>query len=114
MRHRERQRKTTMTTRVRKLWWRETLVLMGSAVAFLVFFGLAIPLLTTWLDTSRLLGLPLGKVMAGGGIVVAFIVIVFWQAAAQERLDRRFGQGDAGGKGEGPAGNLEQGRGPRS
>ena len=76
------------------IWWRETLVLMGSAVAFAAFFGLFLPLLSGWLDDSIVLGLPLGTVMAGGGSILVLIALAFWYCSRQDRLDEAFGVSD--------------------
>jgi putative solute:sodium symporter small subunit len=41
------------------------------------------------LNTIQFLGFPLGFYMAAQGSLIAFVLMLFWFASAQDRIDRR-------------------------
>jgi putative solute:sodium symporter small subunit len=42
------------------------------------------------LNTIQFLGFPLGFYMAAQGSLIAFVLMLFWFASAQDRIDRRY------------------------
>jgi putative solute:sodium symporter small subunit len=71
-----------------RLW---TLVLTGGCVALIVILTVIVPLFTTAINSYRLLEFPAGYYLMAEGAIVIFVVLIFWAAGRQERLDRKLG-----------------------
>ena len=54
-------------------------------------FSFVVHLFVDSLNTIEILGFPLGFYMAAQGSLIAFVVMLFWFAYAQDRIDRRYG-----------------------
>jgi putative solute:sodium symporter small subunit len=54
-------------------------------------FSFAIHYFVNELNTIQFLGFPLGFYMAAQGSLIAFVVMLFWFAYAQDRIDRKYG-----------------------
>ena len=71
--------------------WNETLRLMWVVMALWVFFSFVVHAFATQLNAIVILGFPLGFYMAAQGSLIAFVVICFWNAKAQNAIDEKYG-----------------------
>ncbi len=71
--------------------WNETLRLMWIIMALWVFFSFVVHMFATQLNNIVILGFPLGFYMAAQGSLIAFVVICFWNAKAQNAIDEKYG-----------------------
>ena len=71
--------------------WKETLRLMWIVMALWVFFSFFIHMFAIPLNNIVILGFPLGFYMAAQGSLIAFVVICFWNAKAQNAIDEKYG-----------------------
>jgi putative solute:sodium symporter small subunit len=53
-------------------------------------FSFAVHLFVDDLNTIQFLGFPLGFYMAAQGSLIAFVLMLFWFASAQDRIDRKY------------------------
>ena len=72
-------------------YWRKTSRLMWTILAlwFVASFGVhffAVPL-----NGIKIFGFPLGFYFAAQGSLIAFVVLCFWNAHAQNKIDEEFG-----------------------
>jgi putative solute:sodium symporter small subunit len=73
--------------------WRRTRNLMWVTLALWFIFGFLIHMFVVPLNkiTIPVLGFPLGFYMAAQGSLIAFVLILFWFAWRQDRIDRDHG-----------------------
>lgn len=71
--------------------WKKTSRLMTIMMALWFFFGYLIHVFVTPLNEIKIFGFPLGFYMAAQGSLIAFVVMLFWFAKAQDRIDRESG-----------------------
>jgi putative solute:sodium symporter small subunit len=64
---------------------------MMIALAIWAFFSFVIHLFVDSLNGIVIFGFPLGFYMAAQGSLIAFVVLLFWFASAQDSVDREFG-----------------------
>ena len=81
-------------------YWTKTSRLMWTIFALWIVFSFVIPLFAIQLNAIKFLGFPLGFYMAAQGSLIAFVVLCFWNASAQNKIDEEFGV----------AGRLRRGR----
>ena len=64
----------------------------------LIFIWTVVTFVLTWfapeLNGFSVFGFPLGFYMAAQGSLIAFVVLCFWNASAQEKIDEEFGVSD--------------------
>ena len=72
-------------------WWRRTSNLMWTSLAIWAFFSFVIHFFVGSLNKIVILGFPLGFYMAAQGSLIAFVLLLFWFARAQDSIDREFG-----------------------
>lgn len=72
-------------------YWRLTMRLMWSVLALWFLFGFAIHLFVADLNRIVVFGFPLGFYMAAQGSLVAFVIVIFWYARRQNRIDEDYG-----------------------
>jgi putative solute:sodium symporter small subunit len=72
-------------------YWSKTKRLMFVILALWVFFSFVIHFFAVQLNTIVILGFPLGFYMAAQGSLIAFVVLCFWNASAQNKIDEEFG-----------------------
>jgi putative solute:sodium symporter small subunit len=77
-----------MTVQDRERHWDRTRNLMFIALAVWVFFGFVVHLFVVPLNSIVILGFPLGFYMASQGSLIAFVVLLFWFARSQNKIDR--------------------------
>jgi putative solute:sodium symporter small subunit len=71
--------------------WRKTSSLMWLMMGLWAFFSFFIHMFVTPLNGIKIMGFPLGFYMAAQGSLVAFVIMLFWFARAQDKIDREFG-----------------------
>jgi putative solute:sodium symporter small subunit len=71
--------------------WAKTRGLMLIALAIWFFFSFVIHLFATSLNEIVIIGFPLGFYMAAQGSLIAFVVLIFWFASRQNKIDEEFG-----------------------
>ena len=72
-------------------YWRKTSNLMWIIMFLWVFFSFFVHLFAVQLNSITFLGFPLGFYMAAQGSLISFVVLCFWNAYAQNKIDEEFG-----------------------
>ena len=72
-------------------YWRRTSGLMWLMLAIWFFASFLIHAFAPSLNAIRFFGFPLGFYMAAQGSLIIFVVMLFWFAARQNRIDEEFG-----------------------
>jgi len=72
-------------------YWADTSRLMWITLGIWFFFGFVIHAFVIPLNKIVILGFPLGFYMAAQGSLIAFVVLLFWFARAQDNIDRKHG-----------------------
>ena len=73
------------------VYWGKTSKLMKTMLLLWVFFGYIIRMFVVPLNGIKILGFPLGFYMAAQGSLIAFVIMLFWFAKAQDNIDRECG-----------------------
>ena len=71
--------------------WEKTKGLMLLTLAIWFVFSIVIFMFGESLNNGSFLGYPLAYYMCAQGSIVAFVVILFWSANRQEKIDEEFG-----------------------
>ena len=71
--------------------WRRTQNLMWTILALWFFFSFVVHFFAIPLNNIVIFGFPLGFYMAAQGSLIAFVVLCFWNAKAQNKIDEEFG-----------------------
>ncbi|MDP4823006.1 MAG: DUF4212 domain-containing protein [Aestuariivirgaceae bacterium] len=71
--------------------WAATSRLMWIALAIWGLFSFVIHFFVNSLNAIVVLGFPLGFWFAAQGSLIVFVVLLFWFAAKQDKIDREFG-----------------------
>jgi len=69
-------------------YWQRTSALMKTMMILWFFFGYFINFFAPQLNKIVIAGFPLGFYMAAQGSLLAFVVMLFWFARAQDQIDR--------------------------
>ena len=80
-----------LTPEQRDAYWRRTSRLMWIIMAWWVFFSFLIPAFAVQLNTIKIAGFPLGFYFAAQGSLISYVVLCFWNASAQNKIDQEFG-----------------------
>jgi len=80
-----------LTPAQRDAYWRKTSRLMWIIMILWFIFSFGIHLFAVQLNRFTFLGFPLGFYMAAQGSLIAFVVLCFWNAFAQNKIDEEFG-----------------------
>lgn len=72
------------------LYWAKTSRLMWIIMILWTFFSFVVHMFATQLNSITILGFPLGFYMAAQGSLIAFVVLCFWNAFAQNKIDEEF------------------------
>jgi putative solute:sodium symporter small subunit len=80
-----------MSPEKREEHWRKTSKLMWTLLFWWFIFSFVIHFFARSLNEIVILGFPLGFYMAAQGSLIAFVVLCFWSASAQNRIDEEFG-----------------------
>lgn len=71
--------------------WARTSTLMWIMLAMWFFFSFVIHMFVGSLNGISILGFPIGFYMAAQGSLVVFVLMLFWFAWRQDRIDREEG-----------------------
>jgi len=71
--------------------WQRTRKLMWVTLAIWFVFSFLVHWFANALNGMSFLGFPLGFYMAAQGSLVVFVVLIFWFARAQDKIDRECG-----------------------
>ena len=71
--------------------WEKTKGLMIVTLAIWFFFGYVIFMFGESINSVSFLGYPLAYYMCAQGSIIAFVVLIFWFANKQEKIDEEFG-----------------------
>jgi len=71
--------------------WEKTKGLMILTLTIWFVFGYLIFMFGSSLNNSSFLGYPLAYYMCAQGSIVIFVVLIFWFANKQEKIDEEFG-----------------------
>ena len=80
-----------VSQQVKEAHWRKTSRLMWIIMALWFFFSFIVHFFARDLNSIVILGFPMGFYMAAQGSLIAFVVLCFWNASAQDKIDREFG-----------------------
>jgi putative solute:sodium symporter small subunit len=80
-----------LTRERRDAYWRKTSRLMWTILALWLFFSFLIPAFAVQLNSITIAGFPLGFYMAAQGSLISYVVLCFWNASAQNKIDEEFG-----------------------
>jgi putative solute:sodium symporter small subunit len=72
-------------------YWRRTRGLMITTLIIWFIFGFVVPFFAPQLNEITFIGFPLGFYMAAQGCLIVFVVLIFWFAWRQNRIDEEFG-----------------------
>lgn len=75
--------------------WRRTRALMFTCLVIWFIFSFLIHLFAPSLNSIVILGFPLGFYMAAQGSLIVFVVLIFWFASKQNRIDEDAGLHEA-------------------
>jgi putative solute:sodium symporter small subunit len=72
-------------------YWGKTRALTFIVLFIWAVFSFFVHMFAPQLNDIKILGFPLGFYMAAQGSLIVFVLILFWFASAQNRIDREFG-----------------------
>ncbi len=72
-------------------YWRKTSRLMWTILALWFIASFVVHFFAVPLNGIKILGFPLGFYFAAQGSLIAFVVLCFWNAYAQNKIDEEFG-----------------------
>jgi len=84
----------TLSRERMQAYWGRTSKLMWIIMALWVIFSFGIHLFAPSLNKIKIIGFPLGFYMAAQGSLIVFVVLCFWNARAQNKIDEEFGVSD--------------------
>ena len=76
--------------------WEKTKGLMIITLAIWFVFSIVIFMFGEGLNNASFLGYPLAYYMCAQGSIVIFVVLIFWFANRQEKIDEEFGFAERG------------------
>ena len=74
-----------------KKYWQKTRGLMFLILALWFVFSFLIHFFVEKLNSLQFLGFPLGFYFAAQGSLIAFVIIIFYYASKQNKIDHEFG-----------------------
>lgn len=75
-------------------YWAKTRRNTFIALGIWFVFSLVVPWFAPQLNQITFLGFPLGFYMIAQGSLIVFVITIFWQNWAQDRIDDEFGLGE--------------------
>ena len=72
-------------------YWQRTSKLMWTIMGLWFFFSFFVHFFAVQLNNIVILGFPLGFYMAAQGSLISYVVLCFWNASAQNKIDEEFG-----------------------
>lgn len=83
-----------LTEEQKDQYWAKTRRLTIIALSLWFIFSLVVPWLAPSLNAVTFLGFPLGYYMIAQGSLIVFVLTIFWQNWAQDKVDDEFGLGE--------------------
>jgi putative solute:sodium symporter small subunit len=80
-----------LTPAQRDAYWNKTSRLMWIIMTLWVIFSFVIPAFAVQLNQIKIFGFPLGFYMSAQGSLIFYVVVCFWNASAQNKIDEEFG-----------------------
>jgi putative solute:sodium symporter small subunit len=80
-----------LTPAQRDAYWKKTSRQMWIIMTLWAFFSFVVHIFAVQLNAIQFLGFPLGFYMAAQGSLIAFVVLCFWNAIGQNKIDQEFG-----------------------
>jgi putative solute:sodium symporter small subunit len=80
-----------LTPEKKDAYWRKTSTLMWTILAIWFAVSFIANMLAPQLNEITIIGFPLGFYMAAQGSLIVYVVLCFWNANAQNRIDEEFG-----------------------
>ena len=80
-----------LTPERRDAYWKRTSRLMWIIMGWWVLFSFIIPAFAVQLNQIVIAGFPLGFYFAAQGSLISYVVLCFWNASAQNKIDEEFG-----------------------
>ena len=80
-----------LTPAQRDAYWSKTSRLMWIIMGWWVLFSFIIPAFAVQLNQIVIGGFPLGFYFAAQGSLISYVVLCFWNASAQNKIDQEFG-----------------------
>lgn len=80
-----------MSQETDRIYWQKTSKLMIIMMVLWIFFSFIVHMFVTPLNGIKIFGFQLGFYMASQGSLVVFVVMLFWFARAQDKIDRECG-----------------------
>ena len=74
--------------------WEKTKMHMIVTLCLWAFFSMVVFLFGYEINSYKFLGYPLAYYMTAQGSLLAFVLIIFWFANKQEKIDEEFGFGE--------------------
>ena len=71
--------------------WQRTRALMWTTLVIWFVFSFVVHFFAPALNNIKIIGFPLGFYMAAQGSLIIFVVLIFWFAWRQNRIDEEFG-----------------------
>ena len=81
----------SLTTEQKEAYWRRTSKLMWIIMFLWFLASFVVHMFATSLNQIVIIGFPLGFYMAAQGSLIVFVVLCFWNAFAQNKIDEEFG-----------------------
>jgi putative solute:sodium symporter small subunit len=81
----------SLTTEQKEAYWRRTSKLMWIIMFIWFLASFVVHMFATSLNQIVIIGFPLGFYMAAQGSLIIFVVLCFWNAFAQNKIDEEFG-----------------------
>ena len=82
---------TKLTPDQMRAYWSRTSGLMWLLLAIWFVFSFGIHFFAPALNQIRILGFPMGYYMAAQGSLIVFVLMCFYNARAQNKIDEEFG-----------------------
>jgi putative solute:sodium symporter small subunit len=79
-----------LSKEVAEAHWAKTRGLMIITLSLWAFFSFVINFFAVPLNSIVIIGFPLGYYMAAQGSLIAFVILIFWYAARQNKIDEEF------------------------
>lgn len=80
-----------MSDNTKDTYWARTSTLMWTMMGLWAFFAFFVHMFVSPLNAIKIAGFPLGFYMAAQGSLIAFVVMLFAFAKAQDTIDREEG-----------------------
>lgn len=82
---------TQLTPEKKAAYWARTSKLMWTILFIWFLASFVVHMFATTLNQIVIIGFPLGYYMAAQGSLIVFVILCFWNASAQNKIDEEFG-----------------------